>query len=189
MFITPPKLIKSFDLFCICLRKKTPCAAPLRAPVVASCGAAKCKLQWQHLAALAGIELHCIAPHKKTHATTDLQCACNGLKRQSTGMTMMSIDAAASPSWQLLRQCHCNRVTPPHFFAFAQTKQKNVWWHQWIAVVVSRGAVNGICGMHARVIFKNNNQPVQRGHRPMPQQVIRGTCMACWPPRHACKEL
>ncbi len=123
MFITPPKLIKSFDLFCICLRKKTPCAAPLRAPVAASCGAAKCKLQWRHLAVSAGIKLHCVAPHKKTHATTDLQCACNGLKRQSTGTTMTSIDAAASPSWQLLRQCHCNRVTPPHFVAFTQTKK------------------------------------------------------------------
>jgi len=56
----------SFDLFCLCMHKKCP---------VWCC----CELQWQHLAALAGIELHCgIAPHKKIVQQWLLQHACKG---------------------------------------------------------------------------------------------------------------
>jgi len=70
------------------------------------------------------------------HATTDPQHACKGLKRQSASAMMAMIDATASHSWHLLRQCHCNRVMPPHFFAFAQTIKTNMcgaasrlqWW-------------------------------------------------------------
>jgi len=57
------------------------------------------------------------------HVTTDLQHACKGLKGQSTSVTMATINATASCLWHLLQQCHYNRVMPPHFLAFAQTKK------------------------------------------------------------------
>jgi len=135
------------------------------------------------------------------HQRRHLAAAACGVGRKTTpsaGTMTASINDATSISFGTCRgdataseQCRLHYSIEDFislflYFAFAQTKKYAA------PPVTCSGGILWRCKspQHAnKKLWSKNNQPVWWWHRSTTQQVICVTCMACWPPRHAHKEL